>query len=285
MSTYEERQEARREQLLRRAERFEAAARTAQEGAERMASIIPLGQPILVGHYSEHRDRRYRERIHARYQRVSEFAAIAQRCREQAASVGRAGISSDDEDAIPKLRERIAHLEKVQAQMVAANRLVRKQDRAGLLKMGLTEQQVETLFTPDFAGRLGFPDYKTKNNNANIRRLKERIVTLERAATRTYKEEDWAGCTYREDPEENRVSLTFPAKPASAIIAALRAVGFKWSPTRGSWVRMLNNSAIQAARYVREKIQVKAEPGVSTVPGPDMNDRDAMIDAGRPVRG
>lgn len=29
-----------------------------------MASIIPFGQPILVGHHSEQRDRNYRDRIH-----------------------------------------------------------------------------------------------------------------------------------------------------------------------------------------------------------------------------
>ena len=29
-----------------------------------MASAIPFGQPILVGHHSEGRDRRYRDRIH-----------------------------------------------------------------------------------------------------------------------------------------------------------------------------------------------------------------------------
>lgn len=29
-----------------------------------MASVIPMGQPILIGHHSEKRDRRYREKIH-----------------------------------------------------------------------------------------------------------------------------------------------------------------------------------------------------------------------------
>ena len=32
--------------------------------ASEMASVIPMGQPILVGHHSEKTERRYREKIH-----------------------------------------------------------------------------------------------------------------------------------------------------------------------------------------------------------------------------
>lgn len=63
--------ERQQERAAIRAERSEARAQKAQEHsdslyktASEMASIIPFGQPILVGHHSEHRDRKYRERIH-----------------------------------------------------------------------------------------------------------------------------------------------------------------------------------------------------------------------------
>lgn len=54
-----------------RAERSEVRAENAEkksdqlfEKAKEMASVIPFGQPILVGHHSEKRDRNYRDRIH-----------------------------------------------------------------------------------------------------------------------------------------------------------------------------------------------------------------------------
>lgn len=54
-----------------RAERAEANAVKAEDRSEEllnkardMASVIPFGQPILVGHHSEKRDRNYRNKIH-----------------------------------------------------------------------------------------------------------------------------------------------------------------------------------------------------------------------------
>lgn len=59
------------ERAEQRVERSEARAEKAGEKSEQlynkakqMASVIPFGQPVLVGHYSEKSDRNYRERIH-----------------------------------------------------------------------------------------------------------------------------------------------------------------------------------------------------------------------------
>lgn len=62
-----------------RAERFEDRADTAAERsdalykrAHTMAEAIPFGQPILVGHHSEKRDRNYRDRIHGTFGKAFE---------------------------------------------------------------------------------------------------------------------------------------------------------------------------------------------------------------------
>lgn len=52
---YYERQEARRERYELRAERARQESDAAARQAEKIASIIPMGQPILVGHHSEER--------------------------------------------------------------------------------------------------------------------------------------------------------------------------------------------------------------------------------------
>ncbi|MFF0742138.1 DUF3560 domain-containing protein [Streptomyces sp. NPDC004111] len=68
--TFAEAEADREERAEARAERFgeyagNAASRSASlsDTAHRMGDAIPFGQPILVGHHSEGRDRRYRERM------------------------------------------------------------------------------------------------------------------------------------------------------------------------------------------------------------------------------
>ena len=97
----------------------------------------------------------------------------------RAASVGTAGISSDDPEAIDKLRGKVAELAAMQVKMVAANKALRKGDDAALMALGFTSGQITKLKTPDFCGRVGFPDYATTNNSASIRRIRNRIKALE----------------------------------------------------------------------------------------------------------
>jgi Domain of unknown function (DUF3560) len=54
-----------------------------------MASVIPFGQPILVGHYSEKSDRRHRSRIHSHVDNWSELDNYAHELERRAASVDR----------------------------------------------------------------------------------------------------------------------------------------------------------------------------------------------------
>ena len=68
--TYEEQREARIAKAERKAERYQGWAESAQERGESrlkaahdLADMIPLGQPILVGHHSEAHARRDAERI------------------------------------------------------------------------------------------------------------------------------------------------------------------------------------------------------------------------------
>ncbi len=223
--------------------------------ATRMASVIPLGQPILVGHHSEGRDRRYRGRIHETYRRSFEAQSQAAQFRQRAANVGTAGVSSDDPEAIDKLRAKLISLESLQSRMKAGNTIVRDRKLtdaekiAGLVKLGLKETNAAKALTPDFAGRVGFPDYALKNNGAEIRRVRARIEALEAAQQAPGREPvQGDGCVIEEDRDENRVAIRFEAIPVPEVRARLKAYGFRWSPTRRAWVRMLSNGAWYAAR-------------------------------------
>ena len=64
MNHFEEKRAARIQRLIERANKKEAESNFRFEKAHNMASVIPFGQPILVGHHSERRDRNYRNKIH-----------------------------------------------------------------------------------------------------------------------------------------------------------------------------------------------------------------------------
>ena len=81
------------------------------EHAHQMADVIPFGQPILVGHHSEGRDRRYRERIHNTFGKAFATMDKAGHYERKAASVGTGGISSDDPDAVDKLKAKTGIVE------------------------------------------------------------------------------------------------------------------------------------------------------------------------------
>jgi hypothetical protein len=252
---YEEKQEARRQRLLGASARAATEAEQLHRRASGMASVIPFGQPILVGHHSEGRDRRYRGRVHETYRRSFEAQSQAERLRQRAASVGTAGVSSDDPEAMDKLRGKLASLQSLQSRMKAGNMIIR--DRrlsdaekiAELVKLGLKEANAAKALAPDFAGRVGFPDYALKNNGAEIRRVRTRIDALEAAQQAPGREPvQGDGWVIQEDRDENRVAIRFEAIPTVEVRARLKGHGFCWSPTRRAWVRMLSNGAWYAAR-------------------------------------
>lgn len=70
-----ERADARAERHDRHADRAAENALGRYEQAHSMAQAIPLGQPILVGHHSEKRDRAYRDRMHRQFDKAADEQA------------------------------------------------------------------------------------------------------------------------------------------------------------------------------------------------------------------
>jgi hypothetical protein len=167
-----------------------------------------------------------------------------------AASVGTAGVSSDDPDGVEKLTEKLAKLEARQALMVGANKAIRAKDTPALVAL-VGEAAATKLMTPDYMGRLGFPSYALSNNSATIRVTKARIERLKvMAGAVTKKIETNLGFEIVENAEANRVQIIFPGKPDEATRKVLKANGFRWAPSEGAWQRLLNNASRWAAERV-----------------------------------
>ena len=260
MNSYESRQQARRDRLEARAARLRNEGTAALDKSRKMAEVIPFGQPILVGHHSEKGDRNYRDRIQRTTGKGFALLDQAKEAASRAAAVGTGGISSDDPEAIAKLSEELAGCEASQARMKQANALIRKHKTdaervAALVAVGFSERLAAEAVKPDFCGRVGFPSYALQNNSANMRRIRLRIEQLQAAAKRVDVEAAGDGYTYREDTEENRVMFVFAGKPDEATRAVLKSHAFRWSPSRGAWVRQLSNAGIYAAKCVKAALQ------------------------------
>jgi len=243
-----------------RIERLEERAATARQQehalwnkAHDMARVIPFGQPILVGHHSEQRDRRYRKRIEDTHRKAYETHQKADRLEQRAeAAAGNTAIRSEDPLAVVKLLEKIAAAEQEQARMREANKIIRKHGDHDipaimeLQELGFTRKQARELWKPDFARRRGFPPYALRNNNANIRRMKQRVDELRAQAARRGPDEEaeaLPGVTVVRSTEDNRLRLVFDGKPPAAIRDILKANGWRWSRANMAWQRHLNTNS------------------------------------------
>lgn len=254
---YAHAREARVERLEDRAARKAQEAHDTTQRARVMAQAIPFGQPILVGHHSEGRDRRYRARIENTFRKGAEAQQEAARMADRAQAARKHGdIDATDPLALLKLADKIATAEAAQERMKAANKVIRGHTSflpgdsllaaLGLIELGFSEAQATRLLDPDFAGRRGFPDYSLRNNNANIRRMKTRLEELRalRVAVATEPEpepnEIAPGVDVVRNVAENRLQLLFDGKPDADTRAVLKAGGWRWAPSHGAWQRHLN---------------------------------------------
>lgn len=253
MNTYEQKQEARRNRLRARAAARTSDASAAIGTATRIASHIPPGQPILVGHHSERRHRRDLEKIDRAMRRSIEAQRAAEEASRRADAVGTAGISSDDPDALAKLRARLEERISQQDTWRTMNRLIRRGDVAGIANMGYSAEAAASIVKDGPQ-----PRYRLANNSHEIRRLRDRIANLERAAARATKETDHpSGVRIVENVEANRVQLFFPGKPDDETRRILKGYAFKWAPSVGAWQRYLSDAATRAAHYVLNTLPVK----------------------------
>lgn len=231
-----------RERRLARAERLREWAEKRQRDA---AAVFAAGEVYRgdVAFYTQPGHIPERARVIAREDRALESMEKARAMEARAAGIeaqaGRA-IYSDDPDAVQALEAKVVAMEAQRERMKAANAVVRRfkgDPEGGMLaleQIGFTAGQAQKLFEPDFAGRLGFPSYATTNLSANIRRLRERIVDVERRAQRTAEAEAApGGVVVRRAEGADWCTVTFAEKPPREVLDALRSAGFRWGA--GSW--------------------------------------------------
>lgn len=224
METYQARVNEKRERFASLAQANRDASTATYEKAKAIGDMIPFGQPILVGHHSERGHRKALENINNNMRKSIEHDNKAEYYEQKAEGYGTHGISSDNPEALQLLKKKLAGQEADHAKMIAINKKTRAEGK-------------ETL-----------PAYMLSNSNGRMKATRDRIALMERAEARPAQEVTREDFTMREDKEEGRILFLFKEIPSEERRGLLKRHGFKWSPTRSAWVRMLNPNGIYATK-------------------------------------
>jgi hypothetical protein len=215
--------------------------------------------PMITGpaRFPVERNRKRFDIAHKRLTELLDFRTRALAAIQKALQPELRPIMSGDADAADRLRAKIAQAEELQARMKAANAAIRRHAKAGhgaqvaaLLALGHPEARARELLHPDFCGRIGFPAYELQNNNANIRRMRERLAAVEKAQATPDTVQEGTAARLEDCQAENRVRLFFPRKPAQAVRDRLSVNGFRWAPSLGCWQAYRNPRSLQIAAEV-----------------------------------
>ena len=170
-------------------------------------------------------------------------------------SIGHGGIMSDDKNAIVKLEHKLEELESIQTKMKTVNAYYRKHKTLDGCP-NITEEEAEQLKTDmiKFNEDVPFYSYTLANNNANIRRTRQRVEELkkeaERQAAGDSAEKQYDGFILRENAENCRIQFIFGGKPDDETRSLLKSYGFRWSPKEIAWQRLLNENGRRAAQDI-----------------------------------
>lgn len=214
---------------------------------------IPLGQPILIGHHSEGRHRRDLQRSDNQMRKSFEVMEHAKDLARKAQAVGTGGISSDDPDAIKKLKQQLTERTNFQERMKYENKVIKKfkcDPEKVARALNITTTEAQALIGPDCYGIFGYASFELTNNNQQIHRIERRIKELEAIQKVEDKTLDGPGYKLSQDTTANRIYFYFECKPPLAIIKELKARAFKWTPTVGAWGRKMTRNALYDANVL-----------------------------------
>ena len=184
---------------------------------------------------------------HRNYGEYTEIAGILEKIR----GTGTGGISADDVNAVEKLENKLMSLQDSQMTMKKVNAYFRKHktlDGCPDLSIDAIEKLKASMSRDWRKDAPPFAPYQLSNNNANIKRVQERLEELRNRSEYV----GWAfeGGKAEINETENRLQLLFDAKPTDEQRAELKRNGFKWAPSQGAWQRQLTKNAIYSAGRV-----------------------------------
>ena len=126
-------------------------------------------------------------------------------------------IYNDDPNAIEKLKDKLAYLERTK-ELIKAD-----------------EEHTS---------------WQLQNIGARIRETKRRIARLEKLEEVEFEDKEFNGGKAIHNKEINRIQLIFDGIPGEDIRTALKSKGFHWSRIEGAWQREFNENTIRATNIL-----------------------------------
>lgn len=205
--------------------------------AREMGDVIPFGQPILVGHHSEKGHRNLLKKIDNKMRKSIEDDKKGDYYDNKVKNLENPyAISQDDPEAIKKLKEKIADLEKDQKKWRAVK----------------VNKNAKSCFDLDSQN---WKSVQLNSISAEIRRCKKRIEQLIAKSQIEQVDETTNGINLVVDQDENRVMIYFPGKPDEEIRTKLKRNGFRWSPRNMAWQAFISTYAISRARGIIKEVK------------------------------
>lgn len=254
--TRRERLERKLEKRREWAEKAEQRADSLSEQSHKMMSVIPMGQPILIGHYSEKRDRNYRNRAWNKMGRAVEQRDLAEHHVSKAGGLENQldkAIFSDDPDAVEAIEARIAENEAKREKMKKVNSLYRKNDIEGLAAIGINYETLKAKLAAagGYWGSAPHLAYELSNLGQRISGDKKRLEQVKTQNTRRAEAEAAPTGTLLQNCNGGYCRVTFAEKPDRSVLNALKTAGFWWA--KGSWAGKLE----QLPTEVKTLLEVK----------------------------
>lgn len=159
---------------------------------------------------------------------------------------------------IEVMKSKIESAEEMQTIMKQCNKIIRSKklsDDEKIIKMveiGISEDTVREVMKPDYMGRVGFASYELTNNNANIKRMKARVIEMQTREDTPTSEIEFNGGTIIDNCEDDRVQIFFDENPDDEMIAKLRGSGWHWKRSIEAWQRKRTANAMVSAKQILE---------------------------------
>lgn len=255
---YFKRKEARIERLREKSEKMKAESVEAFSNARKIQDSIPMGQPILIGHHSEKRARRDRDKIDANIKKSVEKQELAEYYDKKIkATEKNTKISSDNPQAIELLEDKISKLKARQQRYKDMNKYYRKH-KTMLGFEDLSDEkaaEINKRIDEDYSfNKKPAPSYILSNLNSMIKSTEKRLKQLKELDEMEYEEIEFDNCTVISNDETNRVEMHFGYKPDEDVRSLLKRKGFKWSRNNECWQRLRNKNSLNIAISLAKEI-------------------------------
>lgn len=208
---YEERIQEKKMKYEKLIEKSKARAIEYSNSNINRLKVLPLGQPILVGHHSEKKHRKLIQKAHNDINKAikEEDKSIYYEEKIKLIEENKA-IYNDDPNAIMKLKEKLEQLENERKQIKSVEHA----------------------------------SFELSNIGARIREIKKRIGRLEKLEEIEFKDEEFCGGRIIHNKEINRIQFIFEDTPSEYTRNILKKNGFHWSRKEMAWQRLFNENTI-----------------------------------------